>query len=422
MKNSVGVRQKEVEQVQEVRAEPFTPIDPPGMEPPREVTLKGGGGQGDRPEGIDLEAVREIFAEPENGARLARAIFAGLQALLGDDQAVKILLKARAGIEAEGHALQESVTRLLATCSKIRTPQAVYELVRDLREIVALIEKADSPEGEAACIDAMKARPGFFQPETQDAIRELCRQPAELRGQILSMAVKQARTRARRATRLGQMEERFAAALSGLDARTKAVLRIVNDAEDVDGEINSDFLNVWKALARQWPVKPLRGEPAAAELLAIHDLILLLDEAASGEPQPTEEGQGTEAPEMEAAPSAIAAEISAEELGKPEGSAHEPRLQLEKAEGEFRALVQWLQARTIEERVTAEVFAILLDGDISDSITKRNLYSGNIGADLDGDWMDDLTEIMEEPARRQAASPELLAVASYTMGMVAANR
>jgi hypothetical protein len=316
-----------------------------------------------------------------------------------------------AGIAAEDQALQEKIKHLLATCGRIRTPKAVYELLRDLLRIAPRIEKAEGPEGETTCLEAMRGQPTFFEPETKDVLRELLQHCPEDRRQILEAATKQARTRAHRATRLGRMEDRFGAAVAGLDGRTKAILRIVSDAEDVDGEINSDFLNTWKELAREWPVKPLRGDPAAAELLAIHDLILLLDEARSGEPQPIEEDPDQEASEEKPSPAAIAAEPGDEG----------PRLQLEKAAGEFRAVVRWLQARTLSEKVTAMAYGTFINGDISSALQGRGLYDGDLAKDLDGDWEDAITAILEDPQCRESTLPELTTIAAYVMGLEAAN-
>ncbi len=113
--------------------------------------------------------------------------------------------------------------------------------------------------------------------------------------------------------------------------------------------------------------------------------------------------------------------ITAEAPDKDGNTETAPRLQVEKAAGEFRVLVEWLQARSIQEKVTAQVFSTLLNGDIQHAIKGRNLYAGDIGEDLDGDWEEDVTAIMETPEGRASTPPELATIAAYVMGMEAAN-
>ncbi|MBM4027539.1 MAG: hypothetical protein FJ280_19350 [Planctomycetes bacterium] len=178
---------------------------------------------------------------------------------------------------------EKAITDLLGAYA-MRTPDAVADFLGDLARPESKIERADDPEGERACLAylaAMETRRGryFVEHEARDALRELCHYPPERRAALVEAAWLQASETARRATRLGKMEDRFKAAICALKPEYRAILRIVKDMGDVDGNINTDFLNNWRQAVEETPVDVLRSDPALQELLDIYDLGQLIAEA-----------------------------------------------------------------------------------------------------------------------------------------------
>ena len=98
-----------------------------------------------------------------------------------------------------------------------------------------------------------------------------------------------------------------------------------------------------------------------------------------------------------------------------------PRLHVGKAAGEFEMIVKWLQDRTIDEKLIGLAFSVLIDGDVQASIQRRGLYKGEIGQDLDNDWEDAITAILETEEGRRSVSPEILSIASYLLGISAGS-
>jgi hypothetical protein len=98
-----------------------------------------------------------------------------------------------------------------------------------------------------------------------------------------------------------------------------------------------------------------------------------------------------------------------------------PRLQVGKAVGDFRMIVKWLQDRTIDEKLIGLAFSVLIDSGVQTSIQRRGLYKGEIGQDLDRDWDDAITAILETEEGRRSVSPEILSIASYLMGISAGS-
>lgn len=98
-----------------------------------------------------------------------------------------------------------------------------------------------------------------------------------------------------------------------------------------------------------------------------------------------------------------------------------PHLRMEKAAGEFRPIVRWLQARSIQEKVAAIAFSALINGDISRALQGRELYEGDIGQDLDADWEAAVQQLIETPETAEGVPPELALIAAYVLGLEAAN-
>jgi hypothetical protein len=178
---------------------------------------------------------------------------------------------------------QEQATKdLIAVLAQHMTPEGVKDYLRNLRDIEALIQTADDRDGEDRCVAAVRRirRERIIEPFVRELIRELCHYPPEDRAPVIEAALHQARVTAKQSTRLGQMESRYRAALAALDPRSKALLRIVRELNEVSGNTtDADFLNVWYCEARDWPVDVLRDDPAFAELLGLFDLAELLNEA-----------------------------------------------------------------------------------------------------------------------------------------------
>ena len=174
----------------------------------------------------------------------------------------------------------QTLKDLVGVYGRIYVPQAAPELLQDLREILPMIERADTPDGERACVAALLRKPGPkpFEPEIRDAIRELCNYRPELRGQLLDAAVTGAKLKAGDASALATMVEDVRTALANLGPREKALLRIIEELEAAGGEINVDFANLWRPIAREASAEVLRSDPSMGALMKAFDAAVLVNE------------------------------------------------------------------------------------------------------------------------------------------------
>ena len=90
-----------------------------------------------------------------------------------------------------------------------------------------------------------------------------------------------------------------------------------------------------------------------------------------------------------------------------------PHLTLDKAHGEFKHLVRWLQGRSNSEKLAAVALSTLRDGDTETSIRKLGLYDGEIGGDLDRDWTNDVSAMVFD----ESLDGELAVIAAYVRGL-----
>jgi hypothetical protein len=94
-----------------------------------------------------------------------------------------------------------------------------------------------------------------------------------------------------------------------------------------------------------------------------------------------------------------------------------PRLSIDKAHGEFKRLVRWLQNRTDTEKLAAVAFLTCLNGDVEMSIRRRGLYDGEIGQELDRDWDETAAAMIDG----ESPDSELAVIAAYVFGLQAAR-
>jgi len=162
-------------------------------------------------------------------------------------------------------------------------PERATDYLGSFMDITALLERADDPIGEQECVLAIKRRHGsrrLIERIVRVGIRELCHYPPEERSDLVHAAWRRARETVKAGTLWGRMERRYSNALRSLDPRSKALLRIISEINDASEYQNdADFLNAWGRLSGDWPVDPLRGDPAFAELLQIFDAAEVLNEA-----------------------------------------------------------------------------------------------------------------------------------------------
>lgn len=174
---------------------------------------------------------------------------------------------------------EQSVTDLLSVCGKARTWDDTYHFLLHLTQTGTVLGQLDSTEGEAACIVAMEKHK-FSACETREAIQELCNHRSELRMPLARAAEEQARTMARAETKIGQLENRFAATITAIDPRTKAILRAVAEIIHADWNVDSEFYSRLLREMGDQPLDLLRSDQVGAELLALRDMAELLIETA----------------------------------------------------------------------------------------------------------------------------------------------
>jgi hypothetical protein len=98
-----------------------------------------------------------------------------------------------------------------------------------------------------------------------------------------------------------------------------------------------------------------------------------------------------------------------------------PDVRIEKAHGSFVLVVQWLLARSDQEKLAAVAFRTLMDGDIQEAIEKSGTYDGQIGDDLYNDW-EAVSAFLGNEEGRRSVSAEDVAITSYLAGVKAGSR
>jgi hypothetical protein len=80
-----------------------------------------------------------------------------------------------------------------------------------------------------------------------------------------------------------------------------------------------------------------------------------------------------------------------------------PDFSPDSARGELKIIAEWLARRTPQEKLTAVLLDTLTHGDVSLSLENRDLYTGDIGRDLERAWDGDVTALMRDPAAGEDA-------------------
>ncbi len=160
-------------------------------------------------------------------------------------------------------------------------PKDLVESLALLKGALPFVERADSPEGEDRCVAglAQRLRWGGFEQRIRSIIRELCHYPAATRRQIIDAAASRAAEIVQKAKQLEQAQAELAAAIGGLDDRTKALLHVIIELQHLDSHLDTDFVNVWRPHAQNAPVDVLRSDPVFAGLMQAYDLAVDVNKA-----------------------------------------------------------------------------------------------------------------------------------------------
>lgn len=153
------------------------------------------------------------------------------------------------------------------------TPASALKWLQDLRAILPLIQEADKPGGQRACLYAFLEKHGksdFATLLIPRCIEELCHYPPDARGPIIDAAVTLATPAACSSHRLDDMLPTVLAEFQGLDERTRAILTVMEELRHADGDVNTGFCNIPDHLGPV-DVDILRQEPGLATTMRAYD-------------------------------------------------------------------------------------------------------------------------------------------------------
>ena len=169
---------------------------------------------------------------------------------------------------------EQGLKDLVTIYGRIYAPQAVPELLQDLRGILPLIEKADTPDGEQACVEALmqKSGPKPFELSVRRSIRELLHYPPEVRGTLLDAALARVDPVADNCHSLDEMHGAVLAEFQRLEERTRAILVVLEELRYAGNNFtNTPYHDVPDKLGSV-NVDILRGEPGLKTTMRAYDI------------------------------------------------------------------------------------------------------------------------------------------------------
>lgn len=186
--------------------------------------------------------------------------------------------RAKRKAQAQAQARRDAVNDLLRQASGF-VPSAMQTILETVSENLALVELADTPEAEDACVEKISERLKEWEPadlarvSIRGCVQELLHYRHDVRRQILEAALTRARDLAGKEKRFLELLPRLRRACRSLDPRTKAVLRVTSEILKADHVVNGDFYAKALQPARcKADVTLLRSEPKLAALMEAYEL------------------------------------------------------------------------------------------------------------------------------------------------------
>jgi len=160
-----------------------------------------------------------------------------------------------------------------------------FEILQIVKETQSYLEDIDTPYGEIRALRRMKKkylerytqmnkRKNFgihFEHCVKLLLAELHNYLPEFRASMIDAALKKITETNSIAERLKRMVPEVKAAWQKLDARTIAALKVLETLMSIDGEINTDYINVLFDCV-DGDVSVLRSEPALESMVEAYDL------------------------------------------------------------------------------------------------------------------------------------------------------
>ncbi len=172
------------------------------------------------------------------------------------------------------HGRQGAARDLLAACDHLRFHRVTFA---DIRDALPLIEKADSPEGEEACIEFLAALPEADEtpmdsPRLRDIVRELCNYPPDARRNLLQAAEDLADSEASIDQRFEDLLPAVLSELQGLDGRTRAILTVLEELRAAGRSVtDARYCDIPDELGAV-DIDALRSEPGLTATMKAYDL------------------------------------------------------------------------------------------------------------------------------------------------------
>lgn len=311
------------------------------------------------------------------------------------------------------------------------------------------VEKLQTEEATGAPFEAVD-RPGSEEQNIKAHARKslhsaLMAYTAPFRHEVLATALAETQKTMDGIEALNAMEPEVRAAWDSLDDRTKAIVGMVTRLGTVEGYISAcawtnDFWNDTmeddEAIERGCRV--LADDPAGKVFCQAHELVRRLESFEKGTTTPTETVlEDAEDSRTTRITPAMLASLSfsairqadaadRERIGDIDGAesededlSEENRLQLSKARGFMRHVVDYLQGAPIETRIATVLVARLLIGDVQANLQRMGLYDGQIGDDVLADWQDEVRDLLGDHDTVTLAAHADAAMAGLVAGLEA---
>lgn len=198
--------------------------------------------------------------------------------------------KQRKGAKAKAEELEmrrRPIRDLLSSASTL-TPGGMVPLLEAIQKHVLLIDMADTPTGEKACVDRIAEElPDHPSSIHRDmaimwCVQELCNYRRGIREQVLAAAIDEAKSLATKAKELKTQLPCLQKVFDNRHAREQALSHVEAVLSDVDNKINADFREkvLWPARGKgRECVAVLRKDPKLAELMAAYDRAIAIHDA-----------------------------------------------------------------------------------------------------------------------------------------------
>jgi len=293
-------------------------------------------------------------------------------------------------------------------------PQTEREEVQEAQGMTGT--PIDPPEGTEVAEEAAAAGEGQNkQDEIWASAKErlrACLVPFNTRfaERLLRDALQESQGTTGPADELIRMEAEVRAVLDRLPVKARAAIETLMKVQAIEGlsigvtwgnTIADEIWHSFEGIAQA--CRELPDDPDVKVLARACRLASDIKEPGYPQWQPQAPGEMTEPAESPAGEVADAAEP-------------ERRFRLDKAKGELRPLAEFLMGATHREKLIAVALNRLSNGDIEDVLgpNKAALYDGQIGWEIQQDWMDDVFRAADG---NQQLPPAERAVAAFVVGM-----